>query len=172
MNTKEIWKDIPNYEGHYQVSNLGNVRSLERQIKTNLGIIHIIRDRILKGALTSNGYINVILQKNCHKKGRSVHSLVAECFLGHTPCGHDIVVDHIDNNPLNNKLDNLQLITNRYNLSRSKRNKTSKYTGVCWNKSQNKWRSTIYFNGKQEHLGFFNCELAAAKSYQDKLNSL
>tara|TARA_R110000868_G_scaffold109145_3_gene297201 strand:+ start:2193 stop:2729 length:537 start_codon:yes stop_codon:yes gene_type:complete len=172
MSTKEIWKDIPNYEGHYQVSNLGRVKSLERQIKNNLGIIYTIRDRILKGALTSRGYINVILQKNCHKKGRSVHSLVAECFLNHKPNGSVSVVNHINFIKTDNKVQNLEIVTTRVNSNKKHLNSSSKHVGVSWYKSYNKWRTQIQVKDKIYHLGYFDCELAAAKAYQDKLKEI
>jgi ribosomal protein L15E len=70
-------------------------------------------------------------------------------FLNHTPCGYKIVVDHIDNNiKTDNRLENLQLITQRENVSKDIKNTSSKYIGVCWHKKAKKWRSSIQINGK------------------------
>jgi hypothetical protein len=178
MSTKEIWKDIPNYEGYYQVSNTGKVKSIERKVKHSHSGWMTIKERELKSRISGRdykkgeGYYQVVLHNGIGKRYYGVHVLVAMAFLSHAPSGHKIIVDHIDDNKLNNKLDNLQLITSRYNCSRSKRNKTSKYVGVTWHKINNKWTSRIYINGENKYLGQFDCELAAAKAYQDKLKEI
>ena len=102
---------------------------------------------------------------------RTVNQIMAIAFLSHKPCGHKIVVDHIDNNKLNNKLYNLQLITHRENISKDKKG-SSKYTGVCWHKIKNKWQSSIAINGKIKYLGIFTNEIEAAQAYQNELKKL
>ncbi len=82
-----------------------------------------------------------------------------------------IVVDHINNDPLNNKLYNLQLITQRENVSKDKKG-TSKYTGGSWSKTANKWTSNIRINGKIKHLGFYIKEKEAAQAYQKELTKI
>jgi hypothetical protein len=160
MNTKEIWKDIPEYEEYYLVSNLGRVKS-----------IGYGEEKYLRFCL-SNGYYMVNLYKDKKCTTKRVHQLVAEVFLGHVPCGYDIVVNHINFDRLDNRVLNLELITARENTNQKHLKSSSKYVGVCWNKNNNKWVSTIYFNGENKHLGCFNCELAAAKAYQDALKSI
>ena len=90
---KEIFKDIPNYEGLYQVSNLGNVKSLNyRRTK---------KERVLKTVVNGVGYLNVYLSKNGKIKTFTVHKLVCMAFLNHTPNGSKgLVADHRNNNPL------------------------------------------------------------------------
>lgn len=166
-NQKEIWKDIPNYEGYYQVSNIGRVKSLERKVKGKGE--RLISEKILKPYYTGGGYDAVALMKNGIKKTSQIHKLVAIAFLGHKPCGHNQVVDHIDNNKLNNRLDNLQLTTQRHNLSKDRKGGTSKYTGVSWDRNANKWVAKIRLNGKNNHLGLFENEIEASKAYQDRL---
>jgi hypothetical protein len=156
----EIWKDIPNYEGKYQVSNLGNVRLLKND-NFKLLSLHIM----------NNGYYAVNLRNDIKQKIYTNHSLVAMAFLGHKPNGHKIVVDHIDNNKLNNTVENLQLITNRENISRQKA-KTSKYTGVSWCKRKNKWKAQITINKKTLNLGRYKCELKAHLAYKKMLKSI
>lgn len=164
---EEIYKDIPNYEGLYQVSNLGNVRSLDRVNS---------RGRNIKGLNLSlklrKGYEAINLCYKAKYKTFDVHQLVAMAFLNHTPKGHKLVVDHIDNNPLNNRLDNLQVISNRENLSKDKKNGTSKYTGVYWNKNLKKWTSAIVINSDKKVLGYFDCETEAHEAYQNKLKEI
>ena len=154
---KEEFRPVPGYEGYYEVSNFGNVKSL-------------INDMILKPHFTEKGYQRVDLYKNGKSRHMKNHVLVAMAFLGHVPDGTvKIVVDHIDNNPLNNHVSNLQLISNRENLSKDKKNGTSQYTGVTWNKNVNKWKSQIYINGKKKHLGLFEKEDEAYEVYQKAL---
>ena len=167
---KEIYKDIPNYEGVYQVSNLGNVKSLPREVFRDTSNLQI-KERILKGGLSGNGYITVVLRKDAKPKTFTIHKLVAITFLNHKPKGYKEVVDHIDGNRLNNKLNNLRLVTNRENCSVKNRG-SSKYTGVSWVKRPKKWQATIYINGKNKNLGHFDCETKAHLEYQRVLNTL
>jgi hypothetical protein len=153
----EIWKDIEGYKG-YQVSSIGRIRSL----KFN-------KEKILSPNIATNGYYMVGLYGEKYKTF-TIHSLVAIAFLGHKPDGYKIVVDHIDNNPLNNNINNLQLISNRENISKQKA-KTSKYTGVSWSKRKKKWISQITINRKTIKLGIFVNELEASEAYQNKLKS-
>ena len=156
----EVFKDIPGYEGIYQVSNLGNVKSFK-----------LNKEKILKPGIGGNGYLYVILYNEEKVKNIQIHQLVAMAFLNHTLDGTmKIVVDHKDNNKLNNRLSNLQLVSQRENLSKD-RNGTSKYTGVCWSKQRSKWVSQIRINGKLKHLGYFDSEEEAGKYYQNALKS-
>tara|TARA_R110001606_G_scaffold354624_2_gene505338 strand:+ start:150 stop:635 length:486 start_codon:yes stop_codon:yes gene_type:complete len=157
----EEFKDIEGYEGLYQVSNLGNVKSLKFK-----------KERILKGTVIDTGYLNVSLRKDGIRVVKKIHQLVAIAFLGHEPNGYKTVVDHINNNPLNNTLDNLQLITHRENLSKDKKGCSSDYTGVGWHKGAKKWHAQIYIKGKVKHLGLFTDELEAAESYIIELQKL
>ena len=158
----EIWKDIKGYEGHYQISDLGRVKSLKHN-----------KERILiqLKSHTKINYLFVILSFNDNKKRAKIHQLVAVHFLGHKINGHVTVVDHIDNNTLNNRLDNLQLITQRANSSKKKRGK-SKFTGVSWHKPYKKWKAQIWYDNKNQFLGYFDNELEASEVYQDKLKQL
>ena len=167
----EIYKDIPNYEG-YQVSNLGNVKSLDRVIKHKDSYSRSIKGRVLKAGLSSVGYLGVTLCKNGKKKTKQIHQLVAIAFLNHTPNGYKLIVDHKNAIKTDNKLSNLQLISQRLNSSKDQKNGSSSYIGVCWDKHTNKWRSLITINGKTKHLGLFTNELEASKCYQKALKEL
>jgi hypothetical protein len=157
----EIWKDVIGYEGSYQVSNLGRVKSL----KCN-------RKKILKLSINSVGYLRVNLCKNKRSVNRTIHQLVAESFLNHVPNGYKLVVDHINNNKLDNRVDNLRITTNRENTYKIQFNYSSKYKGVCWHKKNNKWISRISINGKNKTLGCFVNEFDAHLAYQTALNTL
>ena len=157
----EVWKDIPNYEGRYKVSNLGNVRSFNYN-----------KVKLMKTPLDNYGRAVTSLRRNNKTKTYRVHILVAKAFLKHKPCGMKIVVDHINNNRLNNKLYNLQLITHRQNVSKDIKESTSKYTGVFFRKSTGKYVSSIRLNGKSKHLGYFTDEKEAAQAYQNELKKI
>ena len=98
--------------------------------------------------------------------------MVSICFLNDKNKGRFIVVDHVNNDKLDNRVENLQLITNRENLSKDKKNKTSKYTGVSWCKLTKKWKSSIQINKKTRYLGLYNSEEEAHLEYQNKLKEL
>ena len=166
----EIWKPIKNYEGLYEVSNLGNVRSLDRVVVDKRGCVKPFKGVVLKTGLVGIGYMCVTLCKNGNEVSKKIHHLVFDTFVGDNRDG--LQIDHINENKLDNRVDNLQLLTNRENTSKGCRYKykSSKYTGVS--KYYNKWRSQIYKNGSRKHLGYFNCETAASIAYQRELNLL
>jgi hypothetical protein len=165
---QEIFKDIPEYEGLYQVSNLGNVKSLAREMVKGKRKF-ISKEKILKLGKDGAGYYFVNLYKNGKIKNFKIHKLVAITFLNHIPDRYRIVVDHIDNNPLNNRLENLQLISQRQNTSKDRINGSSKYIGIYWNKKANKWMALISINGKRKYLGIFSDELDAHEAYKKEL---
>tara|TARA_R100000951_G_C2571106_1_gene158795 strand:+ start:123 stop:629 length:507 start_codon:yes stop_codon:yes gene_type:complete len=167
----EIWKEIKGFED-YEASNLGRVKSLARTIYKTNGTTQTYKEKILKPGINDKGYLVLSLRRSGKAKTKKVHQLVAIAFLNHIPCGHKLVVDHIDNNPLNNKLGNLQIITTRKNCSKDKRGGYSKYTGVTWDKCSKKWTARILINGKRKHLGSFKDETKAAEAYQIALNNL
>lgn len=166
MKHNELWQNIPGYEAYYKVSNKGRVKSLKRIVPHPTSGKRTIKERILKSAILKNRP-HVVLKKDGKTKLISIHQLMAMAFLNHQPNGHKIIVDHIDNNPLNNNLDNLQLISQRKNTSKDKKPKSG-YTGVY--KHGNKWRAVIYKNGKLNRIGTFDTPLKASKEYQKHLS--
>lgn len=109
---EEQWKDIEGYEGYYQVSNLGRVKSLDRYID-NKGRRQFIRGVNLKPGKDRGGYSYVILQKNS-KKTILLHKLVAQAFL--TNPYNKPQINHIDGNKQNNCVDNLEYCTPSENV--------------------------------------------------------
>lgn len=125
--SEEIWKDIEGYEGIYEVSNFGRVRSLDRYyIATHSRAIgvpvrYLKKGTILKQTLNKCGYMYVTLKVNGKVTGKSVHRLVGKAFVPGYFEGAD--VNHIDENKLNNNADNLEWCTRRYNLMYNNRSK-------------------------------------------------
>lgn len=119
-NNIEEWKDIEGYEGLYQVSNLGNVKSLEKTRIGNGGSIVPVKERILKASKDSKGYLQVKLFKDEKPKTYKVHRLVASAFL---PNPDNLPqVNHKDENPSNNRVDNLEWCSAKYNSNYGTRN--------------------------------------------------
>ena len=102
----EIWKDVVGYEGYYQVSNLGAVRSLDRVKKSGSGH-HVIKGKVLKTKKETNGYLRVSLSVNGVKKLESVHRLVAKAFIPNDD-SENLTINHKDCNKENNRVENLE----------------------------------------------------------------
>lgn len=153
----EEFRDVSGYEGLYQVSNLGNVKG----IKTN---------KILRLKNNGNGYLHVGLSINSKVKTTYVHKLVAITFLDHQPNGYEVVVDHINSIKSDNRLENLQLITQRLNSSKDRNSIYEFPTGVSKNK--NAFKANIRINKKSYHLGTFKTIEEASNAYQNALKQL
>ena len=111
----EIWKDIPDYEGSYQVSNMGRVRSVDRVVTFNDGSMRKYKGKVLKPAITHRGYERVVLCIDNGLTNKTVHRLVLETFKPHVNM-NDLEVNHMDGNKLNNHLTNLEWLTRRDNM--------------------------------------------------------
>lgn len=118
----EIWKDIENFEGYYQVSNTGRVRSLTRTIITNSGHSATYTGRDLKLKTDRYGYYVAFLCKRTEgvRKSITVHRLVAITFL-EVVKGKNLV-NHIDGNKKNNNVDNLEWVTSKENTHHAIKN--------------------------------------------------
>ena len=117
MNEEE-WRDIKGYEGKYQISNYGRVRSLSKKIRTRNS-----KEGIMVTSVDSYGYKNVTLSRKTHK----VHRLVAVAFIENIhqyPC-----VNHKDENKENNRVDNLEWCSYKYNSNYGTRNKRISQNG-------------------------------------------
>lgn len=122
----EIWKDIKGYDGLYQISNLGRVKSLERYRKGNGGSLTIVKETILKQSKNNKGYYRVELCKQGIRKPFSVHRLVADAFIENS---HDKPeVNHIDEDKSNNNADNLEWCTSKENINHGTHNQKSATT--------------------------------------------
>lgn len=111
----EIWKDIPGYQGYYQISSLGKVKSLKRLVNSSKSAIglRIVGERILKTRIDKYGYETVILRKNNKDKHYTIHRLVASVFLDNPDNLPSI--NHKDLNKLNNYYLNLEWCSTDYN---------------------------------------------------------
>lgn len=109
----EIWKDIKNYKGLYQVSNIGRVKSLDHIRQNRDGLTCISKGKLLNPGKDNKGYMIVVLSKNGKTKTYRIHRLVAESFIDN-PNNYKCV-NHKDENKANNNIDNLEWCTYKYN---------------------------------------------------------
>ena len=161
----EEFRDIPDYEGLYQVSDLGRVKSLSKFVERTNGVIENRSDRLLRQINNGKDYLSVELYngKKCRKY---VHRLVLLTF----ETDSKLIVDHKNHIRLDNRFGNLQYLTQRLNTSSSKNKHVpnSKYVGVVKTTNKfKKWGAYIRINQKKYYLGGYETEVEASNVYQD-----
>ena len=127
---QEVWLPVRGYEGLYEVSDHGRVRSVARVVPHRLKGKKTIPAKILKQGKGSHGYLTVSLWQN--NKGRSycVHTLVANAFIGETD-GHRLLVNHLDYDRTNNAVGNLEITTHGENMAHGYRVRRARGIGRC-----------------------------------------
>lgn len=166
----EVWKDIKGYEGLYQVSDLGRVKSFCRRLKNG----HSVRRELIltPRVVGSKGlyYYDVVLHRSGYKKSFKVHRLVGVHFKDN-PHGYRLI-NHLDEDTFNNKATNIEWSSSRENVTYSiKKIKSSRFTGVYKESRSGKWHAQITVDGKVKFLGLFDSEQNAGDSYQNALRS-
>lgn len=163
----EIYKDIIGYEGYYQISNKCNVRSLDRVISNGKGRIgtRLFKGKVLSTSKDDYGYQTVRLSKKGETKTFRLHTLIWKSFNGYVP--KNKVIDHIDDNPSNNLLCNLQLLSHRENIIKGtvkKRSIHSQYPNVSFRHDRGKYFGRLQVRGKSVMTGCFDNDLDAYNS--------
>jgi hypothetical protein len=159
----ENWVKINGFE-NYEISSEGRVRSLSFK---RTGICKIINP-----CKSKKQYLVIRLYKNGLPNCKKIHQLVAIHFLNHLPCGMNKIIDHINGVKTDNRLVNLRITDNRTNCSKGRKNKTSSFTGVCFDASKQKYKAAIYYDGKHHFLGSFKNEIDAKNSYDNALKNI
>lgn len=172
----EIWRDIPNYEGYYQASNLGRIRSLDRCGIDKIGRKTSHKGILMRVRLRDDGYEDITLRKDGRGEYFTVHQIIAMTYIGHKRSGRLVVVDHINGIKHDNRASNLQVVTPRENQSTCYRANndmfTSSFVGVSWCKIMCKWKSQIVFDKVVIALGYYNLEKDASSIYQKALSEI
>jgi hypothetical protein len=172
---KEIWKCISGYESRYEISNLGKVKRLERSFYDKIGRLQVKKEYILKLTVSATGYFIVNLTNDLRSKTYHVHQLVAMAFLNHVPNKYISIIDHIDDDKLNNIMTNLRIVSPRINTSKGTLNKTG-YQGVT--QVISKYNGKVYYSvkirilKKRKYLGIFSCLQQASEVYQNAVKEL
>ncbi len=173
---EEIRKDIEGYEGLYQVSNTGKIKSLARIHKlTNPDREYLTKDRLMSTALTDKGYISVQLTQDKKIKRNFVHRLVAIAF--HANPENLPQVNHRDKDKTNNNDWNLEWSNNRDNCTHryQDKSKTVPYTGVTIDNREHmqhkKYKAQIRIGGKQIYLGSHETAELARDAFLDYAKS-
>lgn len=160
---QEIWKDIKGFEGEYKISNYGNVKSVERFIfyMNPSPTTKRIREKILRVS-KMEGYLFVTIKKNI----LPIHILVWDHFGNSRRKGRKIVVDHIDENKSNSRIDNLQLLTHQQNILKHYSITRGKYPGVS--KKRSRWAAYAKHedkNKKTKYIGTYDTPELAYEAY-------
>ena len=167
MNTAEEFKPVIGYDGIYEVSNIGRVRSVDRMSCGGRFGNYFVSGKLIKTSIDPlNGYRYMTLAKGKHKLKVNVHRLVARAFIGED---NNMVVDHKNGDRGDNRAENLEYVTMRENISRGRKcekreNKKCKSRGVTKSK-WNRYISSIRLNGKAIYLGSYGTEIEAAEAY-------
>lgn len=158
----EIWKtikDCPNYE----VSNLGNVKSLSRFVNGKHNNLKKVNESILKLELTYQGYNRVCLYNNKKRTRFQVHQLVALAFIPNSE--NKLCVNHIDLDKQNNNVNNLEWVTYRENTHHYQNKIGNENIGISYVKGMNMFQASIYVNGEKIYIGSFKKKEAAINAY-------
>lgn len=170
---EEKWLDITGFEGLYQVSDLGNVKSVARVVENGKHGLMKVRERILKPGLSGvkgRQYLQVSLSLGGKMHRMKVHQLVACHFVS---MDTSMQVDHIDNDKLNNRADNLQRLSARDNCIKAFSLKDREYmTGVSMTKSKSHYKAMIMFKGRNFVLCYTETEEEAGAAYLSAKKSI
>lgn len=109
VRTDEEFRDIAGYEGYYEISNYGTVKSKERYSTCCFGKQRLLKEKIITPTQDKNGYLRIMLSKDKNKKRFYIHNLVSQAFLSNY--SKDKIIHHIDYNKQNNYFKNLYMCT-------------------------------------------------------------
>ena len=154
----EIWEDIKGYEGLYQISNLGKIKSLDHVVKTSNKYkatgSRMVKGKMLKCSFDKDGYLTISLSKNNIVKTKRIHKLVAETFIINL---HNLpIINHKDENKQNNYVDNLEWCTHQYNTN---------YNNMPFKRAENRRKKVLQYDKNGNLIKKWNSMTEASKHY-------
>lgn len=167
------WKEIPDYEGYYEISEFGDVRGMERTIVRKDGRTIKLKSKKIKPYFTSDGYVRVALTKDSKANHQLVHRLVASTYCENPNNKNELEVNHIDENKENNHYSNLEWCSHLKNMRHSpwindRINKANIVSVIAIDPDGNR----ISFNSIKEMAQKLNITIPTAHTYIRKGNIL
>lgn len=161
----EIWKDIQGYEGLYQISNYGNLKSLDHIVKTKNQYNKIsnrtVKGKKIKKSFDRDNYYTVSLCKNNNKTTKRIHRLVAQAFIPNLE--NKSMINHKDENKQNNNFSNLEWCTAKYNTN---------YNNMPKRRGISKRKKVYQFDKQNNLIKIWNYSKEAAEFYKVKDSSI
>ena len=161
--TEEIWRPVVGYEGLYEVSSYGRVRSLDRYVKGKSYRLH--KGKVLSPGKNSRGYLSIVLSYNGKHKIITVHRLVAQAFLPNPD--NFLEINHKDEDKTNNNVTNLEWCDHKYNVNYGTRNIRAKETAIkngYWTGLSRKESMKKYYQENKDKIKEYR------KEYSQKYN--
>lgn len=162
----ETWKDVKDFEGFYQISNKGNIKSLERQVTGKLGSVRVLPEKLITPTDNGKGYLVVALYKNGKRYFKKIHRLVAEAFIPNPDNKSE--VNHIDGNKSNNNYTNLEWSTTKENC----RHRQDTGLGNIEAATKAKYRPIIKINLTTGEEKRYDCVKDVAKEFGCKIDAI
>lgn len=171
MNSEvEIWKDLPEFEGIYQMSSMGRIKTLDRYITLRSNSKNFRKGKILKLSKNRLGYLfTTLFNGKIRKKNAYIHRLMAKTFL--LDYKEELHVNHLNLIKTDNRVSNLQMCTHRENLTHWRKQK-NEFTGASLFRDKKQWASCIRIKNKTHHLGLFATKELAHLEYKKALKIL
>lgn len=158
----EIWKPIKKFEGYYEISNLGNIRSIERTIITKNNVQRIVKSKQLKLSVNEHGYLITTIRINNVPYNLKIHRIVAQTFIPNPD--NKKTVNHIDCNKLNNAVSNLEWSTHSENIQHAYDNNL--------NYSDSQYKAVLQYSKQGEFIQEYKSISEAKKTLKIKGNHI
>jgi len=167
ISEKEEWKDIPGFEGLYQASTLGKIRSLDKYVNYKNKGLALKKGIILNPKISNKGYYEVTLMKNLKRYYKRVHKLIALTFI-ENPNNYTII-NHINENKLDNRIENLEWCTCKYNIEVYHENRMNIYQYDLNGNFIKEWKSITKAANefKLDKTGIQHCCKGCLKTYKN-----